>query len=120
MSSLYPTEGTGIVPWFLLNTDVVPVCAETDPDAFFSKDYFDDEDERPGTVSYENERTTKAICAECPLKLDCLTYAIETGQHGIWGGTTENERRAIRRGRGVKLERALGLTPTRRAQNAVK
>lgn len=115
MSGFYQTEGNGILPWFLLNTDVVPLCAETDPDAFFSKDYFsDDEDSRPRTMVYENERTAKAICAECPLKLDCLTYAIESGQHGIWGGTTESERTAIRRGRGVKLQRLLGLTPTRR------
>jgi hypothetical protein len=43
MAGFYPTEGTGIVPWFLLKTDAVPLCAETDPDAFFPKDYFDDE-----------------------------------------------------------------------------
>jgi WhiB family redox-sensing transcriptional regulator len=120
MAGLYPTEGTGIVPWFLLNTDAVPLCAETDPDAFFSKDYFDEEAARPRTISYENERIAKAICAECPMKLDCATYAIETGQHGIWGGTTESERLAIRRGRGIKLQRSLGLTPTKRVQNAVK
>ena len=120
MAGLYPTTGTGIIPWFLVNTDVVPPCAESDPDAFFPKDYFDDENGKSAASSYENERGVKAICGECPLKLDCLTYAIKTGQHGIWGGTTESERVAIRRGRGVKLQRALGLTPTKRVQNAVK
>jgi WhiB family redox-sensing transcriptional regulator len=116
MAGLYPTEGTGIVPWFLLNTDAVPLCAETDPDSFFPKDYFDDENGKSAASSYENERSAKAICNECPLKLDCLMYAMTTGQHGIWGGTTENERRAIRRGRGVKLQRSLGLTPLRESK----
>jgi hypothetical protein len=114
MAGFYPTEGTGILPWFLLNSDVVPLCAETDPDAFFPKDYFDDETGKSAACSYENERAIKAVCSECPLKLECLMYAVTTGQHGIWGGTTENERKVIRRGRGVKLQRSLGLTPTRR------
>ena len=114
MAGFYPTEGTGILPWFLLNSDVVPLCAETDPDSFFTKDYFDDENGKSAASSYENERGIKAICNECPMKLDCLTYALETGQHGIWGGTTENERVAIRRGRGIKLQRILGLAPTKR------
>lgn len=116
MAGFYPTEGTGILPWFLLDTDAVPLCAETDPDSFFPKDYFDDENGKSAASSYENERSVKAICNECPLKLDCLMYAMTTGQHGIWGGTTENERRAIRRGRGVKLQRSLGLTPLRESK----
>jgi WhiB family redox-sensing transcriptional regulator len=113
MAGLYPTEGNGILPWFLLNSDVIPLCAETDPDSFFPKDYFDDENGKSAASSYENERAVKAICNECPMKLDCLTYAIQTGQHGIWGGTTEAERYSIRRGRSVKLQRVLGLTPTK-------
>lgn len=40
----------------------------------------------------------KAICAECPVRADCLEYAFETNQvAGIWGGTTEEERRSLRR-----------------------
>lgn len=114
MAGLHPTEGSGIIPWFLLKSDITPFCAETDPDAFFPKDYFDDADgSKPPSSAYENERAVKAICGDCPLKIDCLMYAITTGQQGIWGGTTEGERQAIRRGRGIKLQRALGLTPTK-------
>jgi WhiB family transcriptional regulator, redox-sensing transcriptional regulator len=39
----------------------------------------------------------KAVCAACPVRAACLSYAVETGQPaGIWGGTTEDERRHIR------------------------
>ena len=40
----------------------------------------------------------KAICALCPVKAECLQFALATHQdYGIWGGTTEDERRQIRR-----------------------
>jgi len=40
----------------------------------------------------------KAICAACPVMDDCLSYALETNQRsGIWGGTTEKERKSLRR-----------------------
>ena len=39
----------------------------------------------------------KAVCARCPVLIDCLGYALETGQDaGVWGGTTAEERREIR------------------------
>ncbi len=40
----------------------------------------------------------KAMCLGCPVRQLCLQYALETNQvTGVWGGTTEDERRAIRR-----------------------
>jgi Transcription factor WhiB. len=40
----------------------------------------------------------KAICNECVVKIDCLEYAIRTNQDcGVWGGTTEEERKSLRR-----------------------
>jgi len=40
----------------------------------------------------------KAICAICRVRRECLTFALRTGQHhGIWGGTTEDERAAASR-----------------------
>lgn len=39
----------------------------------------------------------KKVCRSCEVRADCLAYALETGQDcGIWGGMTENERRAER------------------------
>jgi WhiB family transcriptional regulator, redox-sensing transcriptional regulator len=35
----------------------------------------------------------KAVCADCPVRRDCLEWAIETDQpHGVWGGLDEVER----------------------------
>lgn len=43
-------------------------------------------------------RQAKAVCAECPVVSDCLDYAITTNQeYGVWGGTSEEERRVLRR-----------------------
>jgi len=98
-----------MVPQFIIDSEIVPLCANSDPETFFAKDYYDDLG-KPFSV-YENERFVKSICAECPLKIECLQFAIKTSQHGIWGGTTESERRDLRRGRGVKLQRRLGMAP---------
>lgn len=40
----------------------------------------------------------KAICRLCPVKQECLDWAIENHEmHGVWGGKSERERRALRR-----------------------
>jgi WhiB family redox-sensing transcriptional regulator len=42
------------------------------------------------------EREAKAICGSCPVLSDCLSYALRIREaHGIWGGTTELERRVL-------------------------
>jgi WhiB family transcriptional regulator, redox-sensing transcriptional regulator len=40
----------------------------------------------------------KRLCLGCEVRGPCLQYALETNQvNGVWGGTTEEERRTIRR-----------------------
>ena len=66
------------------------ICRDTDPDVFFPV----------GTTGFALVQIDKAkgICDECPVKVPCLEYALETNQDsGIWGGLSEDERRAIRR-----------------------
>lgn len=42
----------------------------------------------------------KAVCVVCPVREDCLSWALETGQDaGVWGGLTEEERRDLNRRR---------------------
>ena len=42
------------------------------------------------------------ICGTCAVQAPCLEWALSTGQDaGIWGGMTEEERRAARRDRVV-------------------
>lgn len=40
----------------------------------------------------------KSVCAECPVTMTCLEFALTTNQeYGVWGGKDEEERRVIRR-----------------------
>jgi len=39
----------------------------------------------------------KAVCRGCLVAVMCLNYALETGQAGIWGGTTWEERLVMKR-----------------------
>ena len=40
----------------------------------------------------------KAVCLKCPVVAQCLESALRAGRvEGVWGGTTEVERRAMRR-----------------------
>lgn len=44
----------------------------------------------------ERERRAKAICGICPVRSDCLSYAMEIREsHGIWGGLSESERKSM-------------------------
>jgi WhiB family redox-sensing transcriptional regulator len=40
----------------------------------------------------------KAVCRRCPVNEQCLQWALESGQDsGVWGGLSEDERRALKR-----------------------
>jgi len=39
----------------------------------------------------------KLVCGECPVRAQCLAYALENTEIGIWGGYTANERRMMLR-----------------------
>ena len=46
------------------------------------------------------DRTAVDACAGCPVRQQCLEYALaDPSLVGLWGGTTERERRTIRRAR---------------------
>lgn len=43
-------------------------------------------------------RLPKSVCESCPVRVPCLRYALDHAEkHGVWGGTSETERRRIRR-----------------------
>ena len=65
-------------------------CRDTDPELFFPIG-------STGAVLDEID-AAKAVCQECPVRQPCLQFALETNQDtGIWGGTSEDERRRLRR-----------------------
>lgn len=73
-----------------------PLCGTTDPDLFFPVDQ--PEYSRKNIEFYTNEKDAKALCAQCPYKMQCASYALERlDLEGIWGGTTQIERRRLMR-----------------------
>ena len=48
------------------------------------------------TARETRESRAKAICRTCDVRRECLAYALEIAEpHGIWGGLSEVERRAL-------------------------
>jgi WhiB family redox-sensing transcriptional regulator len=46
----------------------------------------------------------RRICATCDVKETCLEYALENHiDHGVWGGTSERERRRILKRRRLEI-----------------
>ena len=58
----------------------------------------------PPSVFFPNDgvgvEIARRICANCPVKAPCLEYALLNRiDHGVWGGSSERERRRIARRR---------------------
>lgn len=66
------------------------VCAQADPEVFFPE---------VGTPG----KAAKLVCLSCPVREQCLQWALDHGEwYGIWGGTTAVERRQVKRQRRQK------------------
>ncbi|MDH3190921.1 MAG: WhiB family transcriptional regulator [Acidimicrobiia bacterium] len=51
-----------------------------------------------GEINESQIEMALEICASCKVTEECLEYALESNQRaGIWGGTTESERKSLRR-----------------------
>lgn len=64
-------------------------CRDEDPELFFPVG------EGPGST--EQVRVAKSVCARCPVQIKCLDFALAYPQIGVWGGTTDEERREMHR-----------------------
>jgi WhiB family redox-sensing transcriptional regulator len=72
-------------------------CLDQDPELFFS---IADSD-----ASAHQTQEAKAVCSRCEVAQTCLRWALETRQEtGVWGGLSEDERRALR-GRNTRTSR---------------
>lgn len=70
-------------------------CKDMPPDIFFPSD----------GVGVE---VARRICADCPAKEPCLEYAMTNHiDHGVWGGTSERERRRLARRRRLAAAQAV-------------
>jgi len=58
-------------------------CRDVDPETFFP-------------APSEPADAAMALCRTCPVLGSCLAWALQSGDlHGVWGGTTARERRAM-------------------------
>lgn len=47
--------------------------------------------------SYQEAALAKALCERCLVRADCLAFALDGDEAGVWGGTTDIERRGMPR-----------------------
>ncbi|MEV7805059.1 WhiB family transcriptional regulator [Microbispora sp. NPDC088329] len=66
-----------------------PACRSMDPEMFFP-------------LSGMSTAAPRAVCASCSVRAECLEYGLAYDVHGIWGGTSYPERKAIRKARGIQ------------------
>ena len=65
-------------------------CRDEDPELFFPVG-------TSGPVLLQITEA-KAVCRRCPVSAECLNWALASGQDaGVWGGMSEDERRALKR-----------------------
>ena len=70
-------------------------CRGEDAEMFFAPNYFERKEEKEA-----REAQAKTICARCPVRDECLEYALRNREpHGIWGGLNESERKSLIRSR---------------------
>ena len=65
-------------------------CLTEDPELFFPV----------GTTgpALAQVEEAKKVCRRCEVREECLRWALEAGQdHGVWGGMSEDDRRAMKR-----------------------
>lgn len=76
------------------------LCGDARPDYVGPDDWDISSLGRAGLSSLNH--TAIMLCRLCPFRNPCMEWAIQTGQpHGIWGGTTPNDRDKIIRMRGI-------------------
>lgn len=84
-----------------LDWQVDGLCAQTDPEAFY-----------PDKGGSSGE--AKAICMGCPVRTECLEYALTHDErYGVWGGMSERERGRLRLrsspGQGARTDLSHGM-----------
>jgi WhiB family transcriptional regulator, redox-sensing transcriptional regulator len=78
------------VPQYVGEWQAAGACLSADPEIFFPVS---------GTGAFAAQiQRARSICARCPVRRECLDFAMSSGEmHGIWGGTTPEDRTRTRR-----------------------
>jgi WhiB family redox-sensing transcriptional regulator len=76
--------------WDLDDWRTEAACRSTEPEVFFPI----------GSTgnALDQIAAAKRVCAQCEVVSACLDFALATNQEsGVWGGTSEDERRKLRK-----------------------
>lgn len=91
LGAIYSPERTGDDREWMIDA----ACTQVDPEIFFPN--------KGGS-----SKQAKKICARCDVREQCLEFGLKTDRgktlHGIFGGKSERERRAIAKQRGLEEE----------------
>ena len=93
------------------------ICRDEDPELFFPVG-----NSGPALAQIAE---AKIVCNRCPVTAECLTWALESGQDaGVWGGMSEDERRALKRRRArtrttVCRRRSRSVRPAQRSRQDI-
>jgi WhiB family redox-sensing transcriptional regulator len=89
----------------------VAACRDADPDLFFPIG--------TGGPARREIDEAKRICRTCPAQAQCLAWALDHGvTDGVWGGTTADDRRALRSLPGrIALTRRMTMATPAAGQN---
>jgi WhiB family redox-sensing transcriptional regulator len=93
--------------WFAIGTGVRfpgwmdrSACRQADPELFFPVS--------PAGPGVRQTEAAKTVCRGCAVRINCLSYALQLMPEGIWGGTTQEERRAARSNPARRASQATG------------
>jgi hypothetical protein len=59
-----------------------PACSGLNTELFFTEE----------RGNYAHLDYIKKICKTCPVRVECFDYSMDNLVHGIWAGTTKEER----------------------------
>lgn len=77
-------------------------CRRDNASYFFAPPHFERKPEKDA-----REGVARALCRACPVRQECLEYALAVQEtHGIWGGLNELERRRLQRKRAAEAQSA--------------
>jgi len=68
-----------------------PACAGIDVEIFFTEE----------RGNFANLDYVRKMCNTCPVRVECFDYAIDNLVHGLWAGTTKDERDKYRSKHGI-------------------
>jgi WhiB family redox-sensing transcriptional regulator len=70
-------------------------CLGVDPELFFPN----------GAIAPQTEKTLRRICMNCNVFWECYDYALNVKVDGFWAGTTESQRKSLRKELGIEAVR---------------